>query len=146
MSLGPVIRGESSRCSHTRHLSITLTVVAIKISYSRDAFELMLGSVSDNGHSLEDCKTYLTTPSGVYGFDVPYFICTFFATLQLISLSFYFTQRWTHADLWSLQMGLSTSRSFAMRTVSRSPSCRGMVPDQFSLSHSHMDRSTDNVC
>lgn len=28
----------------------------------KDAFELMLGSVSDNGHSLEDCKTYLTTP------------------------------------------------------------------------------------
>ena len=33
---------------------------------SRDAFELMLGSVSDNGHSLEDCKTYLTTPNGAY--------------------------------------------------------------------------------
>ncbi|KAN0084073.1 HAD-like domain containing protein [Tylopilus felleus] len=31
----------------------------------KDAFELMLGSVSDNGHSLEDCKTYLTTPSEV---------------------------------------------------------------------------------
>jgi len=33
----------------------------------KDAFELMLGSVSDNGHSLEDCKTYLTTPSAVDG-------------------------------------------------------------------------------
>jgi len=33
----------------------------------KDAFELMLGSVSDNGHSLEDCKTYLTTPNAVDG-------------------------------------------------------------------------------
>ncbi|KAF8437927.1 HAD-like domain-containing protein [Boletus edulis BED1] len=28
----------------------------------KDAFELMLRSVSDNGHSLEGCKMYLTTP------------------------------------------------------------------------------------
>ncbi|KAF8551592.1 hypothetical protein OG21DRAFT_1539945 [Imleria badia] len=33
----------------------------------KDAFELMLGSVSDNGHSLEDCKTYLTTPIAADG-------------------------------------------------------------------------------
>jgi len=33
----------------------------------KDAFELMLGSVSDNGHSLEGCKMYLTTPRAVDG-------------------------------------------------------------------------------
>ncbi|KAG9309995.1 HAD-like domain-containing protein [Chiua virens] len=33
----------------------------------KDGFELMLSSVSDNGHSLEACKTYLTTPSGTDG-------------------------------------------------------------------------------
>ncbi|KAH0826742.1 HAD-like domain-containing protein [Lanmaoa asiatica] len=52
-------------CSHTHPVCITLTVV---VNFdSRDAFELMLGSVSDNGHSLEDCKTYLTTPTSTDG-------------------------------------------------------------------------------
>jgi len=33
----------------------------------KDAFGLMLSSVSNNGHSLENCKRYLTTPNGTDG-------------------------------------------------------------------------------
>lgn len=46
----------------------------------------MLGSVSDNGHSLEECKTYLTTPGGGYTLTCWVYLIMCFETLQLINL------------------------------------------------------------